>query len=255
MKRVIISDLHIGSKHSNEEALIDFLSSLECDELILAGDIIDFIKIPSFTERSAALFKILDNFERKIIYIVGNHDFSFRGFIGKSIFGVDFVREYRFRDGKRVYKVEHGDKYDTGILKYPLIVSLFSVLQDYIERWLNVDITTWWHNLLIKKRKLRRIWDIISRDEHIDVLIMGHIHTPEVLIWVNEYGEIKTYANAGDWVEHQTYIVIDEDVIRLKNWKIEKKKIPLKGDKKLDINTPSKEGRAEWSHMVGRKLV
>jgi len=49
--------------------------------------------------------------------------------------------------------------------------------------------------------------------------------------------------------------VIDEDVIRLKNWKIEKKKIPLKGDKKLDINTPSKEGRAEWSHMVGRKLV
>ena len=87
MKRVVISDLHIGSKYSKEEKLIEFLQSLECDELILAGDIIDFIKVPSFTEHSGALFKLLDNFENKIIYIIGNHDISFKKFnVGFDIF-------------------------------------------------------------------------------------------------------------------------------------------------------------------------
>ena len=51
MKRIIISDTHIGTKFYKSEELLCFLESLECDELILAGDIIDFIKIPVFTER------------------------------------------------------------------------------------------------------------------------------------------------------------------------------------------------------------
>ena len=62
MKRVVISDLHIGSWNSREKELVDFLQTVECDELILAGDIIDFIKVPTFTKRSAELFKIIDNF-------------------------------------------------------------------------------------------------------------------------------------------------------------------------------------------------
>ena len=51
MKRVVISDTHIGTKFYKAEELLSFLERLECDELILAGDIIDFIKIPVFTER------------------------------------------------------------------------------------------------------------------------------------------------------------------------------------------------------------
>ena len=51
MKRVIVSDTHIGTKFYKAEALHSFLENIQCDELILAGDIIDFIKIPVFTER------------------------------------------------------------------------------------------------------------------------------------------------------------------------------------------------------------
>ncbi len=50
--RLIISDLHIGSMHSKEEALCQMLKDIEFDELILAGDIIDFIKVPTFTEKT-----------------------------------------------------------------------------------------------------------------------------------------------------------------------------------------------------------
>ena len=236
MKRVIISDLHIGSKNSNEEALINFLSSIQCDELILAGDIIDFIKIPSFTEHSHALLKIVGKFNKKIVYIVGNHDISFRSFVGKQVFGVVFVDAYEFIDGKRKYRVEHGDKYEGGIVHRRFLMNIISVVQDYFERWLNIDLHYWLRKLPTRKRRLIRIWDIITWNDDADVFIMGHIHTPEVLIWVNEQEVIKTYVNTGDWVEHQTYVVIEDDTIRLKNWQleVERKNSLSEGDSESD---------------------
>ena len=59
MKRVVISDLHIGSTHCREEDLLNFIQTIECDELILAGDVVDFIKIPSFTSKTAEILKTL----------------------------------------------------------------------------------------------------------------------------------------------------------------------------------------------------
>ena len=44
MKRLIISDLHLGSFYAKEAQLIQFFEeNADFDELILAGDIIDFI--------------------------------------------------------------------------------------------------------------------------------------------------------------------------------------------------------------------
>ena len=48
MKRLVISDLHLGSTFSREEMLISLLKEKEFDELILAGDIIEFLKVPRF---------------------------------------------------------------------------------------------------------------------------------------------------------------------------------------------------------------
>ena len=40
---------------------------------------------------------------------------------------------------------------------------------------------------------------------------MGHTHSPEAIIWVDENLKIKTYVNSGDWVTHSTYITIGKD--------------------------------------------
>ena len=61
MKRVIISDTHIGTKFYRSDKLLKFLQSVEYDELVLAGDIIDFIKIPVFTERCMEILDAIDN--------------------------------------------------------------------------------------------------------------------------------------------------------------------------------------------------
>ena len=64
MKRVIISDTHIGTKFYKSKELLSFIESEDFDELILAGDIIDFIKIPVFTERCLKILEKISQFKK-----------------------------------------------------------------------------------------------------------------------------------------------------------------------------------------------
>jgi len=220
--RLVISDLHLGSAYCNEDKLYEFLSSVEFDELILAGDVIDFIKIPFFTSTSSKLFNFIRNIEAKVVYIVGNHDMSFRSFIGKTVGGVEFVDKYEFEYADRKYRVEHGDSYEKGIVHRRFLMNFISVIQDIIERLFNYDLSTLWAQFQNKKRKLRRIWDIVRCNGDIDVFIMGHTHKPEVLIWVDKNENIKTYVNSGDWVDNCTYVIIKNGQVRLKNYILDK---------------------------------
>jgi len=220
MKRVVISDLHIGSTHCREEDLLHFIQTVECDELILAGDVVDFIKIPSFTSKTAELLNTLSRFN-SVIYIIGNHDHSLASFINRTLGNIKFHSRYEFMDGNRKFRIEHGDAYDTSFWhQYTegFLIKIISVFQDWIERTWDVDLATWWANRKIKKRKLIRIWDIINLNNDVDVFIMGHSHTPEAVIWVDEDENIKTYINSGDWVAHTTYVSIENGVTRLKKF-------------------------------------
>ena len=102
MKRLIVSDTHIGSRFCKKDDLIKLLKRTKYDQLILNGDIIEFLKIPTFTPLVIELLNSVD-FTKEIIYIIGNHDVSLRGFIGKAFQNVKFVDEYSFEDvGKNI---------------------------------------------------------------------------------------------------------------------------------------------------------
>jgi len=218
MKRIIISDTHIGTKFYKSDELLSFLENLDCDELILAGDIIDFIKIPVFTERCLKIIEKMKNAKR-VIYVVGNHDEGLLGVVGNRVMGVEFVKRYEFEEAGRKFRIEHGDAYDKGALANRVFVKFLSVIQNMLEFTFNFDFTTWWTEIQIKKHKLRSIINILRHHPKIDVFIMGHTHIPEALIWVNEDGTIKTYINAGDWVTHQTYVTVDNGIARLRKFK------------------------------------
>jgi UDP-2,3-diacylglucosamine pyrophosphatase LpxH len=214
MKRIIISDTHIGTKFYKSDELLLFLKNANCDEIILAGDIIDFIKIPVFTKRCLEIIKQVGKF-KKIVYVVGNHDESLLGVVGKKVLGVEFVKRYDFEESGRKFRVEHGDAYDKGALHNRIFVKFLSVIQNMLEFTFNFDFTTWWTEIQIKKHKLRSIIHILRHHPKVDVFIMGHTHIPEALIWVDEDQNIKTYINAGDWVTHQTYVTVTDGVARL----------------------------------------
>jgi len=217
MKRVIISDTHIGSRFYKAEELLAFLEREEFDQLILAGDIIDFIKIPTFTERCMRILAAIGK-NKEIIYVVGNHDESLIGVVGKQFFNIRFVKKYEFREGKRRFRIEHGDDYDKGMIHNRFFIKILSVIQNMLEFTFNFDFTTWWTSIQIKRHKLRSIIHVLRHHPNIDVFIMGHTHIPEAVIWIDEDQNIKTYINAGDWVTHQTYVTIVDGVSRLRKF-------------------------------------
>ena len=220
MKRLIISDLHLGCVYAKEKQLLEFLSNNnDFDELILAGDIIDFLKIPTFTKQSAKLFEFVSNFPGRVIYIVGNHDIPFRPCIGNKIFGLEFVEKWEFEEAGKKFRIEHGDRYESGIIHRKALIKIISVFQDALERMFSWNLSAWWQHLFENKKKAKRIWDILQWNDDADVFIMGHNHEPEVLIWVNEEEEIKTYVNSGDWTLHCTYVTVINGVTRLKKFK------------------------------------
>jgi len=217
MKRIVVSDTHIGSKFYKSKQLLSFLKSETYDELVLAGDIIDFIKIPTFTERCLEIISAVD-YNKRIVYVVGNHDQSLLNLVGKNVHNVEFVKRYDFESMGRKFRIEHGDEYDKGVLHNKIFVTILSVIQNLLEFTLNFDFTTWWTEKQIKKHKLRSVIHILRHHPDIDVFIMGHTHIPEAVIWINEDQSIKTYINAGDWVTHQTYVTISDGVARLKKY-------------------------------------
>ena len=217
--RLIISDLHLGSFYSKEDLLCEMIEQVEFDELILAGDIIDFIKIPTFTKRTVKFVETLKKKGKPIIYIIGNHDINLSEFEGETISGIKFVDKYEFEYANRTYRVMHGHQFETGIVTWRFSMNIISVFQDMLERCLKWDLASWLVNRKLKKRKLRRVWDILEWNKEADVFIMGHTHIPEAVIWIDEDENIKTYVNTGDWIEHQTYAIIKEGQIRLRKWK------------------------------------
>ena len=220
MKRLIISDTHIGSRFYKKEELLRLLRTKKYDQLILNGDIIEFLKGPTFTTIALDILRAIDP-NKEVIYIVGNHDTAIANLIGQEFMNVKFVREYSFQEGGRSFRIEHGDKYETGLVHRRYIMKIISTFQDIIERTFGLDLSTWITNLKLKKRKLKRLWDIIDHNNDIDALIIGHTHIPEVIIWIDENEKIKTYVNTGDWVQHATYVEIEDGVIRLRNFENE----------------------------------
>ena len=217
MKRLIVSDTHIGSRFCKKDDLIKLLKQTKYDQLILNGDIIEFLKIPTFTPLVIDLLDSVD-FTKEIIYVIGNHDISLRGFVGKAFKNVKFVNEYCFEEGGRKFRIEHGDKYERGIVHFRQLMKIITVFQDVLEKIFNINLSAWYSKLQFNRRKVKRLWDIMDLNHDVDVLIIGHTHIPEVLIWIDEEEQIKTYVNTGDWVSHATYVEIDNGVVRLRNF-------------------------------------
>lgn len=219
--RLIISDVHLGSYYSKEDKLLSFLQTVEFDELVLAGDIIDFIKIPQFTETTIKIFDYIAKLDKKIVYVVGNHDIAFEKFVGKQFAHIEFVSKYEFEYGDRTYRIQHGDQYETGLVHYRFTMNVISIFHDMLERFFKKNLAALLVKMFVKKKKIKRIWNIIKWNDDVDVFIMGHTHIPEVVIWVDPNENIRTYANTGDWVEHSTYIILKDNKLRLKKYHVD----------------------------------
>lgn len=227
-KSIFISDIHLGTKFSQADQLLEFLKENESENLFLVGDIIDGWAIKRkfrwYQSHSDVVQKILRKARKgtNVHFITGNHDEFIRPFapllLGDS-FEIKNEMEYIGVDGKR-YLVTHGDFFDMitvtkkwlailGDYGYELLLNLNFMISK-ICKYLKIN-KRWSLSKYVKDNVKKSVSFINDFEEILSThakkngfngIICGHIHKAEI----RDISGIR-YLNCGDWVESCTAIV------------------------------------------------
>jgi UDP-2,3-diacylglucosamine pyrophosphatase LpxH len=227
---VFISDVHLGTRSCQAEALLAFLREVEADVYYLVGDIIDFWKVrrgPHWPQPHNDVVQKLLRKARKgsrVILIPGNHDEGLREFCGMHFGGVDVSRNHLHETAAgRRYVVMHGDEFDVVVRT----AKWLAVLGDRgyeAALWLNNPLNWvrrhlglgYWSLSAFLKFRVKKAVNFIgafedavaseARRQGAHGIICGHIHHAADRV----IGEVH-YLNCGDWVENCTAIVETPD--------------------------------------------
>ena len=226
IQALFISDVHLGSKGSNADQVLDVLKKYQPEYLFLVGDIIDgWLLKRKFRwpqSHTNVLRKIMSYSKNgtKVIYIPGNHDDFLDTYLGLSMGNIHVTDEIIYKGvDKRLYYISHGDKLDVFSTKFKFIAKIGSIGYDF-ALWLNqwYNFFREWMGLpyysLSKRIKenvklaVNFVTDFeenavkVAKQNKCDVAICGHIHKAEIK---------DGYMNSGDWCESCTALVEDSN--------------------------------------------
>jgi len=219
VEALFISDVHLGSKGSNAELVLNVLKQYEPDYLFLVGDIIDgWLLKRKFRwpqSHTNVLRKILSYSKNgtRVIYIPGNHDEFLREYLDTTFGNITITNEMVFRD---TY-ITHGDLYD-GVVKLKWLGILGSIGYDLaisIDRKLKKIGFKRSLSKFLKDKVKEAVKFITSFEDELcrqaiknscKNVICGHIHHPEDKV----IGDVR-YLNCGDWIENNTYIIYNNN--------------------------------------------
>lgn len=225
-RAVFLSDLHLGTRTAQAEALLDFLRVTEAETFYLVGDIIDFWRVRRSPHWPQAHNDVIQKLLRKVrkgarlVFVPGNHDEALRDYCDLHFGGIEIARNaiHQTADAKR-YFVTHGDEFDLvvrtskwlaflGDRGYEAALWLNNPL-NWVRR--NLGLGYWSLSAYLKYRVKRAVSFIGAYEEALaeearrhnaDGIICGHIHHAAN----RRIGQVH-YLNCGDWVESCTAIV------------------------------------------------
>ena len=237
-RALFISDLHLGTRTSQAEPLLDFLRTCEADTIYLVGDIIDFWKVrrgPYWPQtHNDVIQKLLRRVRKgtRLVYIPGNHDEGLRDYCGMAFGGVEVVRDaIHTTVGGRCYLVTHGDEFDI-VVRTAKWLAFLGDRGYELALWLNNPLNWvrrhcgfgyWSLSAYLKYRVKKAVAFIGAFEEAVaneakrrgtDGVICGHIHHP-----ADHHFHGVHYLNCGDWVESCTALIEDMDgELRILKW-------------------------------------
>ena len=238
VRTLFLSDLHLGTRGCQAQAVLDFLKVYEADEIYLVGDIVDGWRLRQAWHWPQAHNDVVQKLLRKVrkgtrvVYIPGNHDEFLRDYVGQKFGGVEIHEEiiHETADGKRLL-ILHGDKFDVVVNNVKWLAHLGDWAYD-IAIGMNITIgwvrrrlgLPYWSFSGWTKQKVKRAVNFIGAFEKAVVndarkfdvhgVVCGHIHTP-IIRKMDEY----LYLNTGDWVDSCSALVEDFDgAFELMRW-------------------------------------
>ncbi|MFW5882983.1 MAG: UDP-2,3-diacylglucosamine diphosphatase [Verrucomicrobiota bacterium] len=225
-KTIFLSDVHLGMKDCQIEAVNHFMQHTHCDKLVLNGDIIDgwaLRRSGRWTKKHTKFVRlVLKKMEKKkvpVVYLRGNHDDILERFLPLNFGRLDVCQEYVHETPNGNYLVVHGDGFDAvctghkwlallGDIGYGLMLKLNRAYNRF-RRWRGKEYFSL--SQLVKERvksavsfvgKYEEQLQALARKRNFAGIICGHIHTPANRM----VGEVH-YLNSGDWVESKTALV------------------------------------------------
>jgi UDP-2,3-diacylglucosamine pyrophosphatase LpxH len=225
-RTLFISDLHLGTRGAQAEALLDFLKSHDAESIYLVGDIVDGWRLRAAWYWPQSHNDVVQKLLRKarkgtrVVYVPGNHDEFLRDFYGTHFGGIEVCENsiHLAADGKR-YLVVHGDFFDV-VVRHARWLALLgdwayrtalasSIVVNHVRRRLGF---TYWSLSAWAKLKVKNAVNFIGHFEAtlaaeaarhgVDGVICGHIHCAAQ----RDFGGFA-YINTGDWVESCTAVV------------------------------------------------
>ena len=215
---LFISDVHLGSKGSNADDVLNVLKKYQPKYLFLVGDIIDgwllrrkFRWPQSHTNVIRKILSYSKN-DIKVIYIPGNHDDFLREYGEFSFGNIEVHNEYIWNN----IFITHGDLYD-GVVKLKWLGVLGSIGYDMaisIDRGLKKigfkrSLSKFLKNKVKEAVKFITQYEIEltrqAKKHGCSTVISGHIHHPD-----DRMIDGVRYLNTGDWIENNSYITFHE---------------------------------------------
>ncbi len=235
VRTLLVSDVHLGCKHSQSREFLQFIRRFSPDSLYLVGDFIDAWKINTCWHWSSDCDDVIEHLidlarqGTKIYYVPGNHDSflrnpAFRLALPKDFPLFEVANEFvlETKHGWR-FLVTHGDLFDFFETKTQWLSKGTSSLYDAC-----LSLNWWFHRFMlgesknpygvcaVLKDRVKRFVRFISSYEskimdHARIrechgVVCGHIHTPDIV-----ESDSMWYCNTGDWVENCTGLVEQHD--------------------------------------------
>ncbi len=229
-RTLFISDVHLGTRACQAEALCQFLGQCDAQTIYLVGDIVDFWRIKRGARwtpfQNEVLHRLLmkERGGSRIVFIPGNHDDGLRAYCGMTFGNIEIVRNAIFEtaDGKR-YVVMHGDEFDV-VVNHARWLAFLGDCGYQLALWSNGPINFfrrrlglgYWSLSAYLKSRVKSAVNFIgdfeksltdeAKRQSVDGVICGHIHRAAS----KPMGDIH-YVNIGDWVESCTAVVEHDD--------------------------------------------
>ncbi len=237
-RAIFLSDVHLGTRNAQAEALLEFLRCTDADTIYLVGDIVDFWKVKRGGHWPQSHNDVIQKLLRKvrkgsrIIFIPGNHDDALRQYAGSTFGGIEIAKmsTHQTASGK-TYLLMHGDEFDLVICNARWLAKLGDIGYD-AAMWANTPLNwvrqslglRYWSLSAFLKYRVKQAVSFIgafetalaaeAEREGYDGVICGHIHHASD----RHIGRVH-YLNCGDWVESCTALVEnDSGQIQVVRW-------------------------------------
>lgn len=231
IKTLFISDVHLGTKKSNAEKLLEVFKKYEFENLYIIGDFLDLTSMKNkfyWKDSHTAVIQKVLKFSRKgkhVTYILGNHDYFLRGLIREQNINLGDIeicdnKLHTTISGQKIY-ICHGDQFDGFVRLHPFLYSIgdwayeisFKVnkIYNFFRKLFGFQ---YWSISKFLKNSVKDAISFINdfkkmaimqiKDLDCNAIMIGHIHTPAI-----EKIENKTYYNTGDFCESCSYLIED----------------------------------------------